>query len=408
MYEVFAGSLPFQGESFMGILTQHITTEPEPVAQRAAKAHRPLPPGLAEIITRCMQKNPAQRYSSMDELVGALVQVYRAVAGAGMSTYMEAFPVSARLAAPTPPPLTGGVMAQPTAATVAHSGGYAQPGHATPGYGAGHVAPGHATPGYGAPPQTGPSVAASASGLHDPSASLSVPKKSKTGLVIAIVAVVVVVGAIAAIVVLGAKKKQQQAGDGSGSQIAALGSDGSSANAGGSGSEQPDHPGSNGSAGSGDPTNGSGGSGGSGDPWNGSGDPTHGSAQPPIDAGVATAPVDAAVAAVEQLEVKLVGKNVIAFEVYEAGKKLFDGPDDLMITPGTPRTVVIKARGFKDKKIVVDGKKKRLELRLDRIPGERPDPPPTMNCSAKIIDPTSKACVEQYCAKHPDEVKCTL
>ena len=38
MYEVFAGSLPFQGESFMGILTQHITTEPEPVAQRAAKA----------------------------------------------------------------------------------------------------------------------------------------------------------------------------------------------------------------------------------------------------------------------------------------------------------------------------------------------------------------------------------
>jgi len=33
MYEVFAGSLPFQGESFMGILTQHITSEPEPVTE---------------------------------------------------------------------------------------------------------------------------------------------------------------------------------------------------------------------------------------------------------------------------------------------------------------------------------------------------------------------------------------
>src|SRR5690349_3898763 len=127
MYEVFAGSLPFQGESFMGILTQHITTEPEPVAQRAAKANRPLPPGLADIITRCMQKNPAQRFATMDELVNALVHIYRGVAGAGMSTYMEAFPVSSRMPAPTPPPLTGPVNVPhttPHSATVA-----APPGH---------------------------------------------------------------------------------------------------------------------------------------------------------------------------------------------------------------------------------------------------------------------------------------
>src|SRR5512140_2414422 len=64
-YEVFAGSLPFQGESFMGILTQHITTEPEPVAQRAAKAGRQLPPGLADIVTRCLRKNPAERFQTM-------------------------------------------------------------------------------------------------------------------------------------------------------------------------------------------------------------------------------------------------------------------------------------------------------------------------------------------------------
>src|SRR5262249_46109297 len=119
MYECFAGSLPFQGESFMGILTQHITTEPEPVAVRAAKAGRVLPPGLAELIMRAMAKNPAQRPSGMDELVNALIAMYRSIAGAGMSTYMEAFPVGAtgHMPSPTPPPI--GVMSGPHAATIA-------------------------------------------------------------------------------------------------------------------------------------------------------------------------------------------------------------------------------------------------------------------------------------------------
>ncbi|HVV84047.1 MAG TPA: protein kinase, partial [Kofleriaceae bacterium] len=92
LYEVFAGSLPFSGESFMGVLTQHITTEPEPVAQRAAKAGRVLPAGLAEVIARAMAKDPDRRYRTMDEMVNALVAVYRGVAGAGMSSYLEAQP----------------------------------------------------------------------------------------------------------------------------------------------------------------------------------------------------------------------------------------------------------------------------------------------------------------------------
>src|SRR3954453_2193711 len=109
MYECFAASLPFQGESFMGILTQHITTPPEPVAQRAAKAGRGLPMGVAEIITKCMEKDPAARYQTMDELVNALIQVYRGVAGPGMSTYMEAFPVGSahHQAQNTPGPMSG-------------------------------------------------------------------------------------------------------------------------------------------------------------------------------------------------------------------------------------------------------------------------------------------------------------
>src|ERR1051325_2802773 len=116
MYECFSGTLPFQGEQFMGILTQHITMEPEPVAQRAAKAGRQLPPGLAETITRCMQKNPAQRFQTMDDLVNALIQIYRGVVGPGMSTYMEAFPVmpsAMHQVQPTPTPMPGVPMTGP-------------------------------------------------------------------------------------------------------------------------------------------------------------------------------------------------------------------------------------------------------------------------------------------------------
>src|ERR1700733_9301873 len=120
MYECFAGSLPFQGESFMGILTQYITSDAEPVAQRAAKAGRTLPMGLAEVITRCMRKNPAERYNTMDDLVTDLVSIYRGIAGPGMSTYMEAFPVgsASHQAKPTPGPM-GNVRGNYAAPTVA-------------------------------------------------------------------------------------------------------------------------------------------------------------------------------------------------------------------------------------------------------------------------------------------------
>jgi serine/threonine protein kinase len=94
MYECFSGTPPFQGDSFMSVLSQHITVEPEPVAERAARAGRQLPPGLAETITQCMQKDPAQRFQTMDDLVTALIQIHRGVVGPGTSAYMEAFPVT--------------------------------------------------------------------------------------------------------------------------------------------------------------------------------------------------------------------------------------------------------------------------------------------------------------------------
>jgi len=91
MYECFAGAVPFQGESFMAILTQHITSEPMPPAQMAAQYGRAIPPGVEEVIVKAMKKEPDERYQTMDELVAALVTLYRGVAGSGMSSYMQAY-----------------------------------------------------------------------------------------------------------------------------------------------------------------------------------------------------------------------------------------------------------------------------------------------------------------------------
>ncbi|HEX4423359.1 MAG TPA: serine/threonine-protein kinase [Kofleriaceae bacterium] len=387
MYECFSGSLPFQGDSFMGILTQHITMEPEPVAQRAAKAGRHMPPGLAEIITRCMQKNPAQRFTVMDELVNALIQIYRGIVGPGMSTYMEAFPVApspGHSFQPTPPPMTGPVP-MPVSAS----------------YGSAPVIPAQ-LPG---PPSAAYSDASSASSVIAP------VKKGRTGLILAILAILMVGGGVSALVIVNSHKPGRGPGPGSGTG----GSNGSQVaiNDPHRGSNRPIPPDARVMA----PV-----------------PPDSAVSPPPRDAAVValvpdagqivTAPVDAGntVPAVEVVRVLLLARNGVDFEVYEYGSKILSGPDELGIPKGERRSVVIKARGFRDKMLVIDTSKKRVQFLLERIPSSS-NPgfnsgtnsalghltPQGANCAGSIVEPRSKACVAQYCAKHPEDVsKCGL
>ena len=94
-----------------------------------------------------------------------------------------------------------------------------------------------------------------------------------------------------------------------------------------------------------------------------------------IDAG-ATAPidapapeVDAGVLAPKTMTVQLAASNVTAFEIWEDGKKILDGPDAIEVPEGATRTIVIKARGFKDKTVVVDTKQRKLKITLSKVPG---------------------------------------
>ena len=411
-YEVFAGSLPFQGESFMGILTQHITSEPEPVVQRAAKAGRQLPPGLPELITRCMRKNPAERFQTMDELVNAFIAIYRGIAGPGMSTYMEAFPVGPtgmHPLSPTPAPLL--------------------PGQRTPTYptGPSQVPTAPPTGPQGVPMSptgTGP-VAAQSYGTGQ--VPVTQHKKGSKLPLILVLLLLLGGGAGAAVYFLVIAKDEPGKTDVADNKNPDTknpdtknpdtknpdtknpvdkGSDKNpdpknpdtknpdTKNPDGS-NQIPDKGSNSGDKNPGDKNPGDKDPKGSNDP-KGSGDKGSNTVPPPPPA--------------QQVQVAL-NSNAGKFEVWEDNKRLLDS-DSLQlvrVTPGTPRTFVIKAHGFDDKTITVDGKDDKMHVKMTPKPGIKPPPPPpppTLDCSTVIKAPSDKHCVKQYCALHPDEVKC--
>ncbi|MFO0549472.1 MAG: protein kinase [Polyangiaceae bacterium] len=70
LYEMASGQLPFDSDNMMGILTQHMYKAPVPV--RALVGNSDCPPGLEAIIQKCLEKRPAERYQSVDELAADL------------------------------------------------------------------------------------------------------------------------------------------------------------------------------------------------------------------------------------------------------------------------------------------------------------------------------------------------
>ena len=70
-YEALAGEPPFTSSSMQQLLVAHITQPPPPLADR-----RPdVPPELAALVTRCLEKDPAARPQSAAEIVRVLDEV---------------------------------------------------------------------------------------------------------------------------------------------------------------------------------------------------------------------------------------------------------------------------------------------------------------------------------------------
>jgi serine/threonine-protein kinase len=70
LYECFAGRVPFEADTYMGVLTKHMFATPEPI-ERVVPDPAKLG-ALAPIAMRCLAKNPHDRYPSMAEVVAAI------------------------------------------------------------------------------------------------------------------------------------------------------------------------------------------------------------------------------------------------------------------------------------------------------------------------------------------------
>ena len=70
MYEMITGSPPFTGENHFQLLYKHGNEAPEPPSQRSKKAS--IPPHVESAVLCALEKNPADRFDSMNDFVAAL------------------------------------------------------------------------------------------------------------------------------------------------------------------------------------------------------------------------------------------------------------------------------------------------------------------------------------------------
>ena len=73
LYELCAGRVPFDGENFMSILTQHMQKAPI----RLVNLLPGFPRNLDAVISKCLAKSTEQRYQTMSEVVADLERVER-------------------------------------------------------------------------------------------------------------------------------------------------------------------------------------------------------------------------------------------------------------------------------------------------------------------------------------------
>jgi serine/threonine-protein kinase len=70
LYEMLTGRVPFEADTYMGVLTQHIYMKPVPPSERLGVLDGA--EALEAVALRCLEKQPARRYASMAALIAAL------------------------------------------------------------------------------------------------------------------------------------------------------------------------------------------------------------------------------------------------------------------------------------------------------------------------------------------------
>ena len=71
MYEMFTGKVPFDADTFMGILSKHMFEPPVPPSERGARTLG----ALEDVILKALTKKPEDRYQGMGDLIADLDRV---------------------------------------------------------------------------------------------------------------------------------------------------------------------------------------------------------------------------------------------------------------------------------------------------------------------------------------------
>jgi len=74
MYEMFTGRVPFEADTYMGVLTKHMFMRPEPLTEVYAAARQL---GPLEDVTSSAGKTPEARYSSAQEIIDEVNGIVR-------------------------------------------------------------------------------------------------------------------------------------------------------------------------------------------------------------------------------------------------------------------------------------------------------------------------------------------
>jgi len=99
MYEMFTGKVPFEADSYMGVLTKHMYVAPAPPSQHSPELKSL--GALEDVILRCLQKRPAARYDDLAALLSDLDQRLPHVAGNGSRKALPASVLADQLELPT-------------------------------------------------------------------------------------------------------------------------------------------------------------------------------------------------------------------------------------------------------------------------------------------------------------------
>lgn len=100
LYQMLVGRPPFLGKDYLDVIFMHMKEVPRGL--RLARPDLDIPDDVEALVLKCLEKDPARRYASMDELLDALryAAMVNGMSGSGIFSALRPSPVPAA----TPPP----------------------------------------------------------------------------------------------------------------------------------------------------------------------------------------------------------------------------------------------------------------------------------------------------------------